>query len=79
MAIDGHTDSRGTDAHNQDLSERRAQSVREALDDMGVTRARFRVAGHGESSPVASNATVEGMRLNRRVEVTLLGRRASEF
>jgi len=79
VAIDGHTDSRGTDAHNQDLSERRAQSVREALDEMGVTRARFRVAGHGESSPVASNATAEGMRLNRRVEVTLLGRRASEF
>jgi outer membrane protein OmpA-like peptidoglycan-associated protein len=79
VAIDGHTDSRGTDAHNQDLSERRAQSVREALDEMGVTRARFRVAGHGEGSPVASNATAEGMRLNRRVEVTLLGRRANEF
>jgi outer membrane protein OmpA-like peptidoglycan-associated protein len=79
VAIDGHTDSRGTDAHNQDLSERRAQSVREALDDMGVTRARFRVAGHGEGNPVATNATAAGMRLNRRVEVTLLGRRASEF
>lgn len=79
VAIDGHTDSRGSDAHNQDLSERRAQSVREALDDMGVTRARFRVAGHGESNPTATNATPEGMRLNRRVEVTLLGRRASEF
>ena len=79
VAIDGHTDSRGTDAHNQDLSERRAQSVREALDAMGVIRARFRVTGHGESSPVASNATPAGMRLNRRVEVTLLGRRASEF
>ena len=79
VAIDGHTDSRGTDAHNQDLSERRAQSVREALDDMGVTRARFRVAGHGESNPVATNATAAGMRLNRRVEVTLLGRRANEF
>ena len=43
VAIDGHTDSRGTDAHNQDLSERRAASVREALDEMGVVRARFRV------------------------------------
>jgi outer membrane protein OmpA-like peptidoglycan-associated protein len=79
VAIDGHTDSRGSDAHNQDLSERRAQSVREALDDMGVVRARFRVRGHGESNPTATNATAEGMRLNRRVEVTLLGRRASEF
>jgi outer membrane protein OmpA-like peptidoglycan-associated protein len=79
IAIDGYTDSRGTDAHNQDLSERRAASVRAALDDMGVTQARFRVRGHGEADPVATNATADGMRLNRRVEVTLLGRRASEF
>lgn len=79
IAIDGYTDSRGTDAHNQDLSERRAGSVRDAFDQMGVTEARFRVRGHGENDPVATNATAEGMRLNRRVEVTLLGRRASEF
>jgi outer membrane protein OmpA-like peptidoglycan-associated protein len=79
VAIDGYTDSRGTDAHNQDLSERRAASVRGAFDEMGVTRARFTVAGHGENDPVATNATPAGMRLNRRVEVTLLGRRASEF
>jgi len=79
VSIDGHTDSRGSDAHNQDLSERRAASVREALDEMGVVRARFRVRGHGEGSPVASNGSAEGMRLNRRVEVTLLGRRADEF
>ena len=79
VAIDGYTDSRGTDAHNQDLSERRAASVRGAFDDMGVTRARFSVVGHGERDPVATNGTPAGMRLNRRVEVTLLGRRASEF
>ena len=79
VAIDGYTDSRGSDAHNQDLSERRAASVRSAFDDMDVTRARFSVAGHGERDPVATNATPAGMRLNRRVEVTLLGRRASEF
>lgn len=79
VAIDGYTDSRGTDAHNQALSERRAASVRGAFDAMGVTRARFSVAGHGEHDPVATNATAAGMRLNRRVEVTLLGRRASEF
>jgi len=79
VAIDGYTDSRGSDAHNQDLSERRAASVRGAFDAMGVTRARFSVAGHGERDPIATNATVAGMRLNRRVEVTLLGRRASEF
>jgi outer membrane protein OmpA-like peptidoglycan-associated protein len=79
VAIIGHTDSRGTDAHNQDLSERRAESVRTAFDEMGVTRARFRVEGHGEREPVATNATAAGMRLNRRVEVTLLGQRADRF
>jgi outer membrane protein OmpA-like peptidoglycan-associated protein len=79
VAIDGYTDARGSDAHNQDLSERRAASVRSAFDAMGVTRARFAVAGHGEREPVATNATNEGQRLNRRVEVTLLGQRADSF
>jgi outer membrane protein OmpA-like peptidoglycan-associated protein len=79
VAIDGFTDSRGTDAHNQDLSERRAASVRQAFDDMDVVRARFSVVGHGESQPVATNTTAAGMRLNRRVEVTLLGQRADRF
>ena len=79
VAIIGHTDSRGTDAHNQALSERRAESVRGAFDAMGVTRARFRVEGHGEREPVSTNATAAGMRLNRRVEVTLLGERADRF
>jgi outer membrane protein OmpA-like peptidoglycan-associated protein len=79
VAIVGHTDSRGSDAHNQQLSERRAESVRIAFDEMGVTRARFRVEGRGESEPTATNATTAGMRLNRRVEVTLLGERADRF
>lgn len=79
VSIDGFTDARGTDAHNQDLSERRADSVRAAFDDMGVTRARFSVVGHGERDPVATNATPQGMRQNRRVEVTLLGQRADRF
>lgn len=75
VAIIGHTDARGSDSHNQSLSERRAESVRTAFDDMGVTRARFRVEGRGESAPVASTNTPQGMRLNRRVDVTLLGQR----
>ncbi|MET4666186.1 OmpA family protein [Sphingomonas sp. PvP056] len=79
VAIDGYTDSRGTDAHNQVLSERRADAVRTAFDQMGVTRARFSVVGHGEASPVAPNTTPQGMRQNRRVEVTLLGQRADRF
>jgi len=79
VAIDGYTDSRGTDAHNQGLSERRAASVRSAFDQMGVTRARFSVQGHGEADPVAPNTSAAGMRQNRRVEVTLLGQRADRF
>jgi outer membrane protein OmpA-like peptidoglycan-associated protein len=79
VAIDGHTDSRGSDAHNDALSLRRADAVRAAFDQMGVTRARFAVEGHGEHQPVASNATPQGMRQNRRVEVTLLGQRADRF
>ena len=79
VAIDGHADSRGSDAYNQDLSERRAESVRDALDELGAGRTRFRVTCHGEREPIASNATAEGMRLNRRVEITLLGRRTDEF
>ena len=46
---------------------------------MGVTRARFRVEGHGEGEPVATNAAATGMRLNLRVEVTLLGERADRL
>ena len=79
VAIDGHADARGSHAYNQDLSERRAESVYRALDELSGGSNRFRVAGHGERNPVASNATAEGMRLNRRVEITLLGRRADEF
>ena len=79
VAIDGYTDSRGSDAHNQALSEHRADAVRTAFDRMGVTRARFSVAGHGEANPVAPNTTPQGMRQNRRVEVTLLGQRADRF
>ncbi|HEX8381758.1 MAG TPA: OmpA family protein [Sphingomonas sp.] len=79
VAIDGHTDARASDQYNQDLSERRAASVRDALEDMGVVEARFRVRGYGETRPVAPNTTAAGLRRNRRVEVTLLGRRAAEF
>lgn len=79
VAIEGHTDLRGTDAYNQSLSLRRADAVRAAFDDLGVTRARFSVDGKGESQPIASNTTPEGMRQNRRVEITLLGQRADRF
>jgi outer membrane protein OmpA-like peptidoglycan-associated protein len=79
VSIDGFTDSRGSDAHNQDLSERRAASVRRAFAQMGVTEARFRVRGHGEANPLVPNSSPENMHRNRRVEITLLGQRSSAF
>lgn len=79
IRIDGHTDSQGSDAANQQLSEHRADSVAAALEDMGVQRARFRMIGHGEAAPVATNATAAGRQLNRRVEVTLIGQQARTF
>jgi outer membrane protein OmpA-like peptidoglycan-associated protein len=67
--IDGYTDSVGSETFNQDLSDRRAQSVQTALVGLGVEAARLRTAGHGESDPVASNDTAQGRQSNRRVEI----------
>lgn len=79
IRIDGHTDSQGSDVANQQLSEHRTDSVAAALENMGVERARFRMIGHGEASPVATNASAAGRQLNRRVEVTLIGQQARSF
>jgi len=79
VRIDGHTDSVGSDAANQLLSERRAGAVRAALSTMGVGDSEFVVAGHGESMPTATNADATGRQLNRRVEVTLVGQQARSF
>ncbi|MBW4653816.1 MAG: OmpA family protein [Kaiparowitsia implicata GSE-PSE-MK54-09C] len=67
--VEGHTDSRGGEAYNQNLSERRAIAVREVLvNQYGVDAARVSAAGYGESRPVAENATHSGRAINRRVE-----------
>ena len=67
--VEGHTDSVGTDAYNQGLSERRANAVREVLvNQYGVEGERVNSVGYGESRPVADNATDEGRAVNRRVE-----------
>ncbi|PKM04873.1 MAG: porin [Gammaproteobacteria bacterium HGW-Gammaproteobacteria-6] len=66
--VEGHTDSVGNDAYNQNLSERRANSVRQALIAEGVEASRVSSAGYGESRPIADNATDEGRSMNRRVE-----------
>ena len=79
LRIDGYTDSVGTAQANLILSQDRARSVSDALAGMGVNPSRFHLEGHGEDSPVATNATAAGRQLNRRVEVTLLGRRAADF
>ena len=71
----GHTDSIGTDAYNQKLSLRRANSVKAFLVSKGVPADRIFTEGKGESQPVASNKTREGRAKNRRVEVEVVGKR----
>jgi outer membrane protein OmpA-like peptidoglycan-associated protein len=67
--VEGHTDSTGSDAHNQLLSENRAASVADYLIDQGVSSGKVVVYGFGEARPKASNETAEGRQLNRRVEI----------
>jgi choice-of-anchor C domain-containing protein len=72
VVIEGHTDSVGSAASNQTLSENRATAVRDWLIANGVAAARVTAKGFGQSAPVASNATPEGRQKNRRVEIRLL-------
>ena len=72
VEVAGHTDSKGTDAYNQALSERRAAAVGNYLMSKGLMRDRFILVGAGESRPVASNDTDAGRAQNRRVEITLV-------
>ncbi len=69
LTIEGHTDSTGTAAHNQTLSEQRARSVQEYLVGKGIAAARLTSVGFGQSRPVADNATELGRAQNRRVEL----------
>ncbi|MEY6433398.1 OmpA family protein [Thioalkalicoccus limnaeus] len=72
LAIGGHTDSTGTVAHNQQLSERRAASVQRYLLADGVLPQRMSATGYGQHYPIASNQTPEGRRLNRRVDIIII-------
>ncbi len=72
IEIDGHTDSRGTQTHNQKLSERRAASVRRYLVSNGVNPDTLASKGFGFDKPIASNDTEEGRAQNRRVEFIVL-------
>lgn len=69
VMIEGHTDSRGSDQYNEELSQRRAQAVADALAFRGIDRGRVEAVGRGESLPVASNDTAAGQQQNRRVEL----------
>lgn len=74
IQIEGHTDSKGSDAYNQKLSQRRAQSViRYLAKSFGVEEDRLLAAGKGESEPIADNSTDSGRQKNRRVQVVNLG------
>ncbi|GMG82944.1 OmpA family protein [Paralimibaculum aggregatum] len=72
LEIGGHTDSQGSEGFNQRLSQARADSVREALLARGIGPRRLVARGHGESSPIASNATEEGRARNRRIAFSSL-------
>jgi len=71
ITVEGHTDSTGTTEHNQKLSERRADAVRDQLLRDGVPASRVSVKGYGESAPVADNSTPEGRQSNRRVQLEI--------
>jgi outer membrane protein OmpA-like peptidoglycan-associated protein len=73
LQIEGHTDSVGTDEFNQQLSERRADSVRDFLAEQGVPGSAITARGFGKAQPVASNDTAEGRQRNRRVELVVNG------
>lgn len=69
----GHTDSIGTDAYNQKLSERRAAAVKAYLVSKGIPAAKITTIGKGEAQPVATNKTAEGRQKNRRVDIEFKG------
>jgi len=71
LSIDGHTDNVGNDELNQKLSDSRAAAVKSYLVSKGVDASRITAKGHGETMPIADNATAAGRQQNRRSEMTL--------
>ena len=67
IRVEGHTDSKGSEAYNQTLSERRAQAVKSALTQKGVNLARIQIVGFGESQPISSDDA-----MNRRVVIVII-------
>lgn len=71
IMVAGHTDSTGAEAYNQQLSERRAMAVKNALLNQGVAAMRVTTIGYGETQPIADNSTAAGRQMNRRVVITI--------
>ena len=72
IEIGAYTDDRGSDALNQNLSQKRAESVRSYLLGKGIAADKLTAKGYGEASPIASNDTAEGRAENRRVEFVIV-------
>jgi outer membrane protein OmpA-like peptidoglycan-associated protein len=70
--LEGHTDSKGTDAYNMKLSQRRVDAIKNYLvEKFGISEDRLKAVGYGESQPIATNDTDEGRQLNRRVQAVM--------
>ncbi len=76
IVVDAHTDCIRSEEENLALSELQAWTIKKALVDRGVAPSRIKARGWGESKPVASNATEEGRRLNRRITINLAPNRS---
>jgi outer membrane protein OmpA-like peptidoglycan-associated protein len=74
LSVEGHTDNKGTDEYNQNLSERRSQNVSNYLSNCGVSQDRLSSRGFGKTQPIAPNETAEGRQQNRRVEIVITER-----
>ena len=71
VRVEGHTDSKGSDEYNMDLSNRRAFAVKNLVAQRGIADSRLDVVGYGETMPVATNDTAAGRQKNRRVEIKI--------
>jgi outer membrane protein OmpA-like peptidoglycan-associated protein len=71
IRVEGHTDSRGSNEYNMDLSHRRANAVKNLLVQRGIAGSRIEAVAFGETMPVASNDTEAGRQKNRRVEIKI--------
>ncbi|OGU76638.1 MAG: hypothetical protein A2V93_01355 [Ignavibacteria bacterium RBG_16_34_14] len=72
VEVQGHTDNIGSENYNQQLSERRAATVKDYLVSKGINSSRLTIKGYGESIPVTNNSTPEGRTLNRRIEFKVI-------